>query len=1217
MRDIFDDLLLGEGELAPKVTAALAGVKEAILAQKGIKSGTPTPIEYFAALTTVLSNQASATNKEPNLEALASPLFLLGLLLPKVPKSVVQFRFEMVATMITTILKVKTTDEGIVLSCVTCLKTICSFLDPAQLSQVVPKRAIQSLLVFSIDPREEIRTSTWRAVCETLIALDPLPKLVEELVVRFTLREIGECTSDDLLGPVYLMEMLSNVIYLLSPKAMSRILNKLFGYLCINPIPVLHQNSLGLLKCIFGKIKVAEPYKPLCLQFVVALKDRLKPGMDQDVSTVPLYCKALAAGLACLYRQGLLEDGDKNILSIFEYASSLFLTGSKTGILRAATSIFRTTLLKYLNADFLARSREIKRALPSDLSPIEKICDILENLLSFEYKGNWDQVFVIYRLFFQQIRQEGSEIAGKLVLHLGVLRTNPGEDLRLMIRPLDRAIGMAIEVFGAAFVFEKIPPRFPTKALVEEKGVGTVTEQTRRWLLPILKANVHCGDLIWFAQTLVKASNELVILIKESEQENKSLAYQFYENIFKMIWNCFPAFCRSYPRNAATEFPRIAPSLGKFLIHLPPARRHICRGMTCLIQKYQAILDMEVSEQKDEEVKPEDKLAHYQPISRSKAQAVLDAMKPFAGKFLPVIFNCLLESSAILRQNQIECIQEWCTLASKDVIVKLYSSAQKKFLETVKAESKHALLDVLIALAPALPQEQSTELFNKVVKPHIVDRDGIIQKKVYVLLHLLLTAKNTVIDAENETIILLLVEARKRLLQSGKRKRLECILDLVSIVPPESALQDMGQFFKEVVENTKGASAKLRRAAHEIIGAMGKKLHEHNAKLLTKLAFQILEGLKARKLIFQSATMISLASLIHQCRRFVEPSTVTTLLNTILQKIGEPSRHVLRAVLKFVKTCITVLPIEMLEEHLEKIVHAVFNERNDPMNKFKKKVRYMTIALLRRFGHAKMEELVPEEHHKLLSHIRKEIRRKRTRTQNSKSINSRLTSFSLKSGFTDATTRVGGSRTARTAQSKFYASTVWHDSDFSDDEMGYGSTMAGARILRAENRVRIKDDRDEVINLMDPGAASKMVIETSGGASNKPKGERCYLKNDEAEIDDEGKINFGWDDDEDKPRGRKNDNYTETEPAKQQAGKRRKVWTRKRKQKGGGGGDDQSSYALHLIKPGLLGRKQKAKKNTRFKEMMIAPNILKKLKGGSFKGKQMMGQQSRGMKRKR
>merc|ERR1719357_1040438 len=148
----------------------------------------------------------------------------------------------------------------------------------------------------------------------------------------------------------------------------------------------------------------------------------------------------------------------------------------------------------------------------------------------------------------------------------------------------------------------------------------------------------------------------------------------------------------------------------------------------------------------------------------------------------------------------------------------------------------------------------------------------------------------------------------------------------------------------------------------------------HSAKLLARLAFQILEGLKSPKTLFQSATMISLASLIHQCRRLVEPNTVTALLDTILQKIGEPCRHVLRAVLKFVKTCITVLPINMLEDHLEKIVNAVFNERNDPMNKFQKKVRYMTIALLRRFGHVRMVELVPEEHHKLLSHIRKEMR---------------------------------------------------------------------------------------------------------------------------------------------------------------------------------------------------------------------------------------------------
>merc|ERR550534_1449978 len=141
---------------------------------------------------------------------------------------------------------------------------------------------------------------------------------------------------------------------------------------------------------------------------------------------------------------------------------------------------------------------------------------------------------------------------------------------------------------------------------------------------------------------------------------------------------------------------------------------------------------------------------------------------------------------------------------------------------------------------------------------------------------------------------------------------------------------------------------------------------------------------------------------------------------------------------------------------------------------------------------------------------------------------------------------------------------------------------------------------------MDPSAASRMVVETTDAGPNVRKREQNYLKHDEAEIDDAGNFKFGFDDDEDYRKEKNSDSESRS------AGKRRKVMKRKkrRKQKGGGGGDDESSYALHLIKPGLLGRKVKAKKKARFKLMMTAPKQLSQ-------GMKDRGQPMRGKKRKR
>merc|ERR1719320_40816 len=151
---------------------------------------------------------------------------------------------------------------------------------------------------------------------------------------------------------------------------------------------------------------------------------------------------------------------------------------------------------------------------------------------------------------------------------------------------------------------------------------------------------------------------------------------------------------------------------------------------------------------------------------------MLDAMKPFAAKFLPIIFNCLLETSPALRQYPIACIRAYSTLATKDVMVKVYAKAEAKFLDTVYTEpieTQQALMDVLIGLAPALPAEQSTQLFNTVVKPYITAKEGGMQKKVYSLLHVLL--KDATIEEEHESIIILLAKAGNKVKAAGKHKR--------------------------------------------------------------------------------------------------------------------------------------------------------------------------------------------------------------------------------------------------------------------------------------------------------------------------------------------------------------------------------------------------------------------------------------------------------------
>lgn len=70
------------------------------------------------------------------------------------------------------------------------------------------------------------------------------------------------------------------------------------------------------------------------------------------------------------------------------------------------------------------------------------------------------------------------------------------------------------------------------------------------------------------------------------------------------------------------------------------------------------------------------------------------------------------------------------------------------------------------------------------------------------------------------------------------------------------------------------------------------------------------------------------------------------------------------------------LPVPIVQQHLKAILDGVLLWSGDSKNQFKLKVRVVVERLARRLGYDEVANAIPEEHRKLLTHIRKQKTRK-------------------------------------------------------------------------------------------------------------------------------------------------------------------------------------------------------------------------------------------------
>ena len=191
-----------------------------------------------------------------------------------------------------------------------------------------------------------------------------------------------------------------------------------------------------------------------------------------------------------------------------------------------------------------------------------------------------------------------------------------------------------------------------------------------------------------------------------------------------------------------------------------------------------------------------------------------------------------------------------------------------------------------------------------------------------------------------------------------------------------------------------------------------------------------------------SATVQALTRIVHHMRNDLSPEFVESLYQTILILFTTRNREIVKSCLGFVKTTCTVLTEDKLRANMKSTINNIFLWIDESKNRFRLKIKLILQKFIARLGYEDIQMLVPQEHHKLLASVKRDM------VRNNKDKPSKGKSTIAEDGDADEAI----------------------DSD-SDDEMGSDDEFIDQ--FRGELDDEDMNDEDDIVDLLDPNASKR------------------------------------------------------------------------------------------------------------------------------------------------
>ncbi|EEE57921.1 hypothetical protein OsJ_08619 [Oryza sativa Japonica Group] len=913
-------------------------------------------------------------------------------------RPVARARGREVADDVVRVLEFPSTPDSGVRAGVRCLAHLISAGEKANWEAVEPLYGV--VLRLAVDPRPKVRKQSHSCLRDILLSfqrqavLVPASEGITRCFERFLLLAGGSnAVNTDVAegGPkgakevLYILNALKCCLPLMSSKPSNTII-KYFKALLDLHQPILTRSILEILHAV-GDSPTVQLKSDVLLDIVcsLGLSVSVERKSGDEMASI---ARLLNVATRKIYNQ------NKNIWCC--KASTNILASEFEEARFSAVEAFKSLIEDCIDESMILQGiTQIKSRHPgirSDPTTIEKICAILEGLLNVRYGDVWDKSFHVISMAFDKLGESSADLLPEALKNLADMQNLSDDDFSFR-KQLDSCLGSAVAAMG---------PKNVLKIL----QIHSISDENE-WIFPILEKHIVGASLQFFLTDIRDIIRAVEKNIPKLLKEDKLFSAKRAEGYVYSLWSLLPSCC-NYARDTSIHFRALQNVLCDTLKNQLDLRGIICSSIQVLIKQNKEALSVPV----EEAILAEDEISKSERRAKERytkefAEENLKAIRAFSSKFLEVLCSIFLASSNDAIGLLQPAISDIASISEKDTVGRFFLDAIRKLLDATKAvnaEQKNdssmqieansntnnmaraLLLDFAASLMPGLAAKSINVLFSY-VKPAIKDTDSLIQKRAYKVLSMLL--KDTeFIERNLDTLLGLMISSLPCQFPS-KRYRLECLHHLIVYILKDSSKlgkrEIIGSFLTEILLALKEANKKTRNRAYDLLIEIGRACedaeNDGRKENLHQFFGMVAGGLAGQTPYAISASVTGLARLTYEFSELI--GVAYKLLPSTFLLMQRNNREIVKANLGFIKALVAKSKADVLHEHLKGVVEGLLSWQTDTKNSFKAKIKSLMEILVKKCGLDAVKAVMPEEHIKLLTNIRKINERKMRKSKSS------------------------------------------------------------------------------------------------------------------------------------------------------------------------------------------------------------------------------------------
>ncbi|XP_028120905.1 RRP12-like protein [Camellia sinensis] len=1097
-----------------------------------------TPVAYFGA--TCSSLDRLSAEAEPPSHVVEALLTILSTVITHISAAILKKKSEYVSELLVRILRSKSITPGAAVSGLKCVSHLLIIREKVAWSDLSSLYGF--VLAYVTDDCPKVRRQSHMCLRDVLLSfqrtsvLAPASEAITNVFERFLLLAGGSNASSSerpkgAQEVLYILDALKDCLPLLSLKFSTSILKYFKSLLELRQPLVTRRitNSLNAL-CLHPTVELSPE---VLLDLLCSLGLSISAN-EMSVDDMTFTARLLDIGMKkiyslnrqiCIVKLPPIFNALRDILAS-EHEEALFAaTEAFKSVIHACIDV---TLIKQGVDQIIASVNvDTRKSRPTI---IEKICATIENLLDYRYSMVWDMSFQVVSTMFDKLGVYSPYLLKGTLENLADMQKLPDEDFPHR-KQLHECIGSALGAMGPETFLSILPLKLEAEDLSEANV----------WLFPILKQYMIGARLGFFTKSILA----MVGIVKKKsqmlEREGKIYSSRSVDGLVYSLWSLLPSFC-NYPLDVAESFKDLEKTLSRALREEPDVHGIICSSLQVLIRQNKTIV-----EGKDVLSGIEVSIPRQQAMTRYTPQVAADnlsVLRSSARELLSVLSGIFLKSSNDAGGCLQTTIGEFASISDKAVVTRFFKTTMQKLLkvtqEASKAESSRSsnqmqmdnssnenslslaraqLFDLAVAFLPGLDASEIDLLFIA-VKPALKDVEGFIQKKAYKVLSSILMNSDGFLLRKLEELLNLMIDVLPSCHFSAKRHRLNCLYFLIVHASKDESEQMrrniISSFLTEIVLALKEANKKTRNKAYDILVQIGHACGDEEKggkrENLHQFFNMVAGGLAGETPHMISAAVKGLARLAYEFSDLV--SAVYNVLPSAFLLLQRKNNEIAKANLGLLKVLVAKSQAEGLQMHLKGIVEGLLKWQDSTKSLFKAKIKVLLEMLVKKCGLDAVKAVMPEEHMKLLTNIRKIKERKERRVA--------ANSEESKSHQSKATT----SRLSRWNHTKIFSDFGDEETDSNPETVSGRRSKASALLTSEASSLRCKRTRKAVKSLpedlFDQFEDEPLdLLDRQKTRSSLQSSEHLKRKadlDDEPEIDSEGRlvIRLGGKEDEQK-----------------------------------------------------------------------------------------------------